>query len=75
LRHLAAVRVPDAEPEIHLRRGGRLGHQDLVTPDPEVAVRDGSCLLRRQVDVLAHSVDHDEVIAQGLHFRETYTHK
>ena len=68
-----AVGVEDAVAEVGVALRG-LDDQHLVAADAEVTVRECAHLLLREFDVLAHAVEHDEVVAQPLHFREAQRH-
>ncbi len=74
LLDLAAVGVEDAVAEIVTRVARPLHQQHLVAADAEVAVGEGACLRGREVDRLAHAVQHDEVVALALHLREADPH-
>ena len=70
LLDLAAVGVEDAVAEVDVVAGGRLDQQDLVAADAEVAVGDAAALLGGERDGLADAVEHDEVVAEAVHFGE-----
>jgi hypothetical protein len=62
LRHLSAVRVKDAIPEIRI--GGRrsLYEQNLIATDTEVAVGYGTDRLGAQFDPLTNAIKNDEIV-------------
>ncbi|CDQ09638.1 protein of unknown function [Acidithiobacillus ferrivorans] len=70
LRHLSAVRIKDAVPEITI--GGRRGlyEQNLIATDAEVAVGYGSDGLGAQLDPLTNAIENDEIVTQALHLGE-----
>ena len=71
---LAAVSVEDAVAKVHVRAIGRLDQEDLVGTDAQAPVGQMPQLRRRQVDALAHPVEHDEVVAGTLHLGKAQTH-
>jgi hypothetical protein len=75
LLDLAAVGVEDAVAEIDARRRAALDDQDLVAADAEMAVGEKARLGRRRHEVLADRVEHDEIVAEAMHFGKTNTHR
>jgi hypothetical protein len=71
---LAAVGVEDPVAEIGVRHGGAFDQQDLVGAHAPVAIGQGAHTRRRQVDVLAHAVQDDEIVARAVHFGEVPDH-
>ena len=74
LLDLAAVGVEDAVAEVDVGAAGFLDQQDLVAADAEMAVGDAAALFGRERDGLADAVEHDEVVAEAVHFGEFQFH-
>jgi hypothetical protein len=75
LLDLAAVGIEDAVAEIDARRRRALHHQDLVAADAEMAVGQKARLGRRRHEVLVDGVEHDEIVAEAVHFCEADAHR
>jgi hypothetical protein len=75
LLDLAAVGIEDAVAEIDARRRRALDDQDLVAADAEMAVGEKARLGRRRHEVLADGVEHDEIVAEAVHFGEADAHR
>jgi len=67
-------RVEDAVAEVDAIARRRLDHQDLVGADAETAISDASHLIAREIELLTHAVEHDEVVARTLHLGEAQFH-
>ena len=72
---LGAVLVEDPVAEIHLRIGGRLDHQHLVTADPETTIGQAADQLGIDAQRLRDQVEHDEIVAQPVHLGEAQQHR
>ena len=53
---------------------GFFDQQNLVAADAEMAVGDAAALLGGERDALADAVEHDEVVAEAVHFGEAKVH-
>src|SRR5690554_3384939 len=65
-----AVRIEDAIAEVSVGMGWCLYDQHLISPDAEVSVSQGPGAFGRHRYGLAHAVEHDEIVAGAVHFRE-----
>ncbi len=72
--HLAAVGVVDHVLEVDACRRRGPHAEDLVGPDPEVAVSQPAVLGTGEAEAAAGLVKHDEVIARALHLGEADSH-
>src|SRR5690606_20707202 len=70
LGDFAAVGIKNAVVEIHVRRGGCLNHQDLVTADAKVAIPQLARQGFSHGHWLGHGVDNNKVVAKAVHFGE-----
>src|SRR3989338_3393172 len=75
LFHLAAVGVEDTVAKIGLLVPGFFHQQYLVATHAEMTISQQAQLLRRQADVLAHTVDDDKVIAGAVHLGKFQEHR
>ena len=74
LFYLAAIGVKDAIAEVSARRLRRLDQQQLIKADAGMAIAQRTDLFRGQFDILTHAVDHDEVVAEAVHFGKFQAH-
>jgi hypothetical protein len=74
LLHFAAVGIENAVVEVRPGLARRLDLEDLVAADAEMPVGEESQLIRTQFDRPRAGVEHDEIVAQALHFCEFELH-
>ncbi len=77
LLDLAAIGIEDAVAEIGRGRRRLFHQQDLVAADAEVPLGDEAGLGRRWIETrsaAAGGIEHDEVVAQALHFAKVDSH-
>jgi hypothetical protein len=48
--------------------------QDLIAADAEMPVGDAPQLIAGELERIPRGIEHDEVVAQALHFREAQSH-
>ena len=73
-RRRAAVGVVDAIVKIGVGSGRWGDDEDLVATDAEATITDAPDLIGAQLQGAARRVEHDEVVAQAVHFGEFNTH-
>ena len=74
LLDLAAVGIEYAVAEIDIGPRRFFHQQDLVAANAAVAVGEPARLGGRQINVLAHRIDDNEVVAEAMHLGETDFH-
>ena len=74
LLHLASIGIEDAITKVSVFVLRPFDQQQLVATDTEVAVGDETDVLRRQGDLLAHAIYHDEIVAGAVHLGEFKCH-
>src|SRR5665647_1015668 len=74
LFHFSTVSVEDEVAEIGHFVHGLFDDQNLVATHPEMPVGEQTQLLGTELDVLAHTVKHDEVVAGAMHLGEFEVH-
>src|SRR5438552_6693228 len=67
---LFAVGVEDSVAEVDIGAGRLLDQQYLVAADSEMAVCHPPDFRRLEVDLVAHAIEHDKIVAQTLHLGE-----
>ena len=75
LFNLATIGIEDAITEIDTGLGRFFNEQDLVTADTEIPVSEITQLFRREVNLLAHAIENDEIVAQAMHLGKLELHE
>ena len=75
LFNLAAIGIEDAITEIDTGLGRFFNEQNLVTADAKIAVSEITQLFRGEVDLLAHAIENDEIVAQAMHLGKLELHE
>src|SRR5262249_14995641 len=70
LLDLAAVGIEDTVTEVNFRSLRGFNQQNLVAAHAEVPVRERAKLRTGEIDLLAHTIEDNEVVAEPLHLGE-----